>query len=216
MFIYKNFILIFFFYYYSPIAEIAQLNIGSRPAARTGSAKIEDLRAIPWVFSWSQSRVMIPGWYGFGSGVNTWLHSYPGGRTEGIALLKLMASKWKFFEAMLSNMCMVLAKTDFVVAARYADLVQDVSVRDEIFGRISSEHALTIKLALEIAGHTSLLEDQPALAASIAERFPALDALNWLQADLLARYRAGDKDERTLRAIHLSINGLAAGLRNSG
>ena len=200
----------------TPIAEIAQLNIGSRPAARTGSARIQDLRAIPWVFSWGQCRVMLPGWYGFGTAVARWLAAAPAGRAAGMALLRDMAARWTFFQSMLSNMAMVLAKADMAVAARYADLVPDAAVRAQVFGAISAEYATTVALALEILQQERLLQDQPALATSIAERFPYLDCLNILQVDLLARYRAGENDERTLRAIHLSINGLSAGLRNSG
>ena len=127
-----------------------------------------------------------------------------------------MAARWTFFQSMLSNMAMVLAKADMAVAARYADLVPDAAVRAQVFGAISAEYATTVALALEILQQERLLQDQPALATSIAERFPYLDCLNILQVDLLARYRAGENDERTLRAIHLSINGLSAGLRNSG
>jgi phosphoenolpyruvate carboxylase len=200
----------------TPISEIAQLNIGSRPAARTGSARIEDLRAIPWVFSWGQSRVMLPGFYGFGSAIDRWLKAYPQGEAEGLALLREMASKWTFFQSVLSNCAMVLAKSDLAIASRYADLVPDARVRSLVFGTISAEHALTIRYLLAISQHTTLLEDQPALAASIRNRFPYLDPLNHLQVEMLREYRAGQTDERTVRAIHLSINGLSAGLRNSG
>jgi len=200
----------------TPISEIAQLNIGSRPAARTGSMKIEDLRAIPWVFSWGQCRVMLPGWFGFGSAVEHWLAA--GG---SVAQLREMDRGWRFFRGMLSNMDMVLAKTDLAIASRYADLVPDERVRRLVFGKISAEHALCIKHLLAIRGHTELLQDQPELQRSIRNRFPYLDPLNHLQVNLLKEMRAtmarGEEvDERTKRAIHLSINGLSAGLRNSG
>jgi phosphoenolpyruvate carboxylase len=196
----------------TPIAEIAELNIGSRPASRTGSARIEDLRAIPWVFSWGQCRLMLPGWYGFGSAIAKWLE----GNSEGLALLREMHEKWPFFRSVLANMAMVLAKTDLAVASRYAELVPDPAVREPVFARIAAEHGLTVSLLLEITGEAALLDTQPGLARSIRNRFPYLDPLNHLQVELLRRHRAGETDDRTKRAIHLTINGLAAGLRNSG
>ena len=200
----------------TPIAEIAELNIGSRPASRTGSTRIEDLRAIPWVFSWGQCRLMLPGWYGFGSAVQSWLDAHREVGTEGMALLQAMYANWPFFKSVLSNMAMVLAKTDLAVASRYAELVPDVLVREAVFARISAEHALTVSLLLAITGEAALLDTQPELARSIRNRFPYLDPLNHLQVELLRRHRAGHTDDRTKRAIHLTINGLAAGLRNSG
>jgi phosphoenolpyruvate carboxylase len=200
----------------TPIAEIAELNIGSRPASRTGSARIEDLRAIPWVFSWGQCRLMLPGWYGFGSAVSTWLDHNDEGRDRGLALLREMHATWPFFRSVLSNMAMVLAKTDLAVASRYAELVPDPAVREPVFARIAAEHGLTVSLLLAITGETALLDTHPGLARSIRNRFPYLDPLNHLQVELLRRHRAGQTDDRTKRAIHLTINGLAAGLRNSG
>jgi phosphoenolpyruvate carboxylase len=196
----------------TPISEIAELKIGSRPASRTASSRIEDLRAIPWVFSWGQCRLMLPGWYGFGSAVDAWL----AGARDGIALLAEMHARWPFFRATMSNMGMVLAKTDLAIASRYAELVPDAAVRDAIFPRIRDEHARTLAHFLAITGQSALLEDNPTLARSIRNRFPYLDPLNHLQIELLRRYRAGATDVRTQRAIHLTINGLAAGLRNSG
>jgi len=196
----------------TPIAEIAELNIGSRPASRSASSRIEDLRAIPWVFSWGQCRLMLPGWYGFGSAVETWLAGAP----DGLSLLTEMHERWPFFRATLSNLGMVLAKTDLAIGSRYAELVPDAGVRDAIFARIRDEHALALRHFLAITRQSALLEDNPTLARSIRNRFPYLDPLNHLQIELLRRYRAGDTDPRTRRAIHLTINGLAAGLRNSG
>ncbi|HEX7329582.1 MAG TPA: phosphoenolpyruvate carboxylase [Casimicrobiaceae bacterium] len=196
----------------TPIAEIALLNLGSRPASRTASNRIEDLRAIPWVFSWSQCRLMLPGWYGFGTAVEAWQD----GRAERAALLAEMHRRWPFFRAMLSNMAMVLAKTDLAIASRYADLVADPALRDRVFPRIVAEHARTLTHYLAITGQKTLLEENPTLARSIRNRFPYLDPLNHLQVELLRRYRAGETDLRTQSAIHLTINGLAAGLRNSG
>ncbi len=200
----------------TPIAEIAELNIGSRPASRTASARIEDLRAIPWVFSWGQCRLMLPGWYGFGTAVATWLAGFAGGEGAGRALLAEMHARWPFFRSVLGNMAMVLAKTDLAVASRYAELVPDEALRASIFERVAGEHARSVAAFLSIAGQASLLADNPTLARSIRNRFPYLDPLNHLQVELLRRYRAGQTDERTRRAIHLTINGLAAGLRNSG
>ena len=196
----------------TPIAEITELNIGSRPASRTASTRIEDLRAIPWVFSWGQCRLMLPGWYGFGSAVDTWLAQH----ADGLPLLREMHEKWPFFRSVLSNMAMVLAKTDLAVASRYAELVSDAAAREPIFARIASEHDRTVRAFFAITGRAQLLDDNPTLARSIRNRFPYLDPLNHLQVELLRRYRAGQTDDRTKRAIHLTINGLAAGLRNSG
>ena len=200
----------------TPIAEIAGLNIGSRPASRTASTRIEDLRAIPWVFSWGQCRLMLPGWYGFGTAVEAFLAQHAAGAAAGLALLAEMHVRWPFFRSVLSNMAMVLAKTDLAIASRYADLFADAAARHAIFGRITAEHERSVRHVLAVTGHATLLEDNPTLARSIRNRFPYLDPLNHLQVELLRRYRAGETSERTQRAIHLTINGLAAGLRNSG
>ncbi|QBB70878.1 phosphoenolpyruvate carboxylase [Pseudolysobacter antarcticus] len=196
----------------TPIAEIAELNIGSRPASRSGSPRIEDLRAIPWGFSWGQCRLLLPGWYGFGSAVQAWLAENP----DGLPLLREMHARWPFFRTILSNMRMVLAKTDLAVASRYAELCTDADLRTNIFGSIKTEMALTIEHLMAITEMSDLLADQPGLANSIRNRFPYLDPLNHLQVELLKRYRAGRADESAKTAIHLTINGLAAGLRNSG
>ena len=196
----------------TPISEIIELNIGSRPASRSASIRIDDLRAIPWVFSWAQCRLMLPGWYGFGSAVDAWLAEHP----RGIAELADLHARWPLFRSVLSNMAMVLAKTDLAVASRYAELVSDAALRDAIFARIAGEHERSIRHCLAITQQSSPLEDNPTLERSIRNRFPYLDPLNHLQVELLRRYRAGDTDIRTRRAIHLTINGVAAGLRNSG
>jgi len=194
------------------ISEIAELNIGSRPASRKRSTAIEDLRAIPWVFSWAQCRLMLPGWYGFGSAVDAWLADHPG----GLELLREMHRDWPFFATLLSNMDMVLAKTDLAIASRYAELVGDAGLREAIFPRIKAEHRATVQHLLAVTGARHLLQSNPLLARSIRNRFPYLDPLNHIQVELLRRYRAGDREERTQRGIHLTINGIAAGLRNSG
>ncbi len=197
----------------TPIGEISELNIGSRPAARKKSDAIEDLRAIPWVFSWAQCRVMLPGWYGFGAGANAFVARHG---AEGKALLERMWREWPFFRAMLSNLDMLLAKADMSVAARYKELLADAALAERIFGRIHAEFEATVKALFEISGATTFLASNPALARSIRNRFPYLDPLNHLQLELLRRHRAGSGNERVQNGIHLSINGLAAGLRNSG
>ena len=196
----------------TPIAEIAELNIGSRPASRKASWAIEDLRAIPWVFSWAQCRVLLPGWYGFASAVEVWLIGHP----QGMETLQEMYLRWPFFRSVVSNMDMVLAKTDLSIAARYAELLPDTALRERVLARIGAELNNSIRYLLQITGQPALLADNPELAQSIRNRIPYLDPLNHLQIELLRRYRAGDTDELTRRGIHLSINGLTAGLRNSG
>jgi phosphoenolpyruvate carboxylase len=196
----------------TPIAEIAELNIGSRPASRKASWGIEDLRAIPWVFSWAQCRVLLPGWYGFASAVESWLAAHP----QGMDTLKEMYRRWPFFRSVVSNMDMVLAKTDLSIAARYAELLDDAGLRESVLARIGEELHQSIGYLLQITGQETLLAGNPELAQSIRSRIPYLDPLNHLQIELLRRYRAGDTDELTRRGIHLSINGLTAGLRNSG
>jgi phosphoenolpyruvate carboxylase len=195
----------------TPISEIAELNIGSRPASRTKSTRIEDLRAIPWVFSWSQARIMLPGWYGVGSAVESWLAAHPG----ELGTLQAMVRDWPFFRSVLANMSMVLAKTDLAIGARYATLADEAGLRERIWPKIESEWQRCVNVVSRLTGEP-LLADNPTLARSIQNRFPYLDPLNHLQVELVRRYRAGDRDERVKRAIHLSINGLAAGLRNSG
>ncbi|MGL4636208.1 MAG: phosphoenolpyruvate carboxylase [Beijerinckiaceae bacterium] len=195
------------------IGEIANLNIGSRPSSRTKSQKIEDLRAIPWVFSWAQCRLMLPGWYGFGSAVTAYQAKHG---EAGMALLQEMAAVWPFFRTLLSNMDMVMAKTNIAIASRYAALVSDTTLRASIFGRIQAELEAAKAGLLTITGQSELLAGNPLLARSIRNRFPYLDPLNHLQIELLKRHRSGDEDMRVVTGIHLSINGIAAGLRNSG
>jgi phosphoenolpyruvate carboxylase len=202
-----------YFWESTVISEIADLNIGSRPAARKNSRRIEDLRAIPWVFSWAQCRLMLPGWYGFGSAVSAWT------RNEGEkrwSLLREMYREWPFFRTQLSNMDMVLAKSDIAIASRYAELVRDEKLRSRIFPRLKAEWQASIDALHAVMGQQTLLESNPALARSIRYRFPYMDPLNHLQIELMKRYRGGNRNDRLKAAIHLSINGIAAGLRNSG
>jgi phosphoenolpyruvate carboxylase len=202
-----------YFWESTVISEIAELNIGSRPASRNQSRSIETLRAIPWVFSWAQCRLMLPGWYGFGTAVDAWLGQHG---DDGLRLLREMHREWPFFASVLSNMEMVLAKADIAIASRYAALVVDPALRARIFSRIRAELESTLSALLRILDTSELLAGNPQLARSIKYRFPYLDPLNHIQVELLRRYRAGDRDERSRRGIHLTINGVAAGLRNSG
>ena len=202
-----------YFWESTVISEIAELNIGSRPASRKQSTRIEDLRAIPWVFSWAQCRLMLPGWYGFGSAVKQWLASQP---QTGLAHLQQMYREWSFFAMLLSNMDMVLAKSDLAIASRYANLVKNEALRDMIFARIRDEWHATVEALLAITGQAELLDGNPLLKRSIRNRFPYLDPLNHVQVELLRRHRETHQDERIRLGIQISINGIAAGLRNSG
>jgi phosphoenolpyruvate carboxylase len=213
-----------FFFTATPIAEIAELNIGSRPSSRKASHAIEDLRAIPWSFSWGQSRVGLPGWYGFGSAVESWLigadGQAPKGRKARLALLRKMVKTWPFFATLLSNMDMVMAKSDLAISARYVALVPDARLARRIFKTIEAEWERTEKALAAITGHKRRLANNVTLAMSIEHRRPYIDPLNHLQVELMRRFRSGPEsarsNERMHRGIHMSINGLAAGLRNSG
>jgi phosphoenolpyruvate carboxylase len=203
-----------YFFGATPIREIAELNIGSRPASRKASQRIEDLRAIPWSFSWGQCRLTLPGWYGFGSAVQRFLESQP--KKEGLALLQKMYRQWPFFRTLLSNMDMVLAKSDLALASRYAELVSDGRLRKKIFGTIEEEWHRTAEALAQITGERQRLAGNAALARSIRHRFPYIDPLHHLQVELVRRWRLGEADDRAKRGIHLSTNGIAAGLRNTG
>ena len=206
-----------YFFGSTPIREIAELNIGSRPASRKASQRIEDLRAIPWGFSWGQCRLTLPGWYGFGSAVHAFLNK-PGPKAskERLALLQKMLRQWPFFSTLLSNMDMVMAKSDLALASRYAELVDNTRLRKKILGMIEAEWHLTADALAAITGHKQRLANNSGLQRSIRHRFPYIDPLHHLQVELVRRYRAGQTDERVRRGIHISINGIAAGLRNTG
>jgi len=203
-----------YFFNATPIREIAELNIGSRPASRKPSQKIEDLRAIPWGFSWGQCRLTLPGWYGFGAAVEQFLAR--GVYQDQLALLQKMHRQWPFFETLLSNMDMVMAKSDLALASRYAELVTDARLRKKIFASIEAEWHRTANALTLITGEPHRLAHNTALQRSIRHRFPYIDPLHHLQVELIRRYRAGQTDERVQRGIHISINGIAAGLRNTG
>ena len=216
-----------YFFQSTPIKEIAGLNIGSRPSSRKATQSIEDLRAIPWSFSWAQCRLPIPGWYGMGTALNRYLESgLPKdglNRAKRLAQLQTMAREWAFFRTLLSNMEQVLAKTDLDIGLKYAGLVEDEALREGIFTQIREEFDLTHQLFREITGHELLANDQ-ALQDALVERFAYIDPLNHLQVELLRRHRRqGEKANKPTRSgvnkqhvIHLTINGIAAGLRNSG
>ena len=206
-----------YFFSSTPIREIAELNIGSRPASRKASQRIEDLRAIPWGFSWGQCRLTLPGWYGFGSAVQTFIQGGSAAEVkERTALLQKMVKQWPFFRTLLSNMDMVMAKSDLALASRYSELVSDARLRKKIFAAIEAEWHLTAQALSTITGEKNRLANNSALQRSIRHRVPYIDPLHHLQVELVRRYREGKADERVQRGIHISINGIAAGLRNTG
>ncbi|WP_293004484.1 phosphoenolpyruvate carboxylase [Mycobacterium sp.] len=196
----------------TPVSEIGSLNVGSRPTSRKQTSSISDLRAIPWVMAWSQSRVMLPGWYGTGTAIEEWL----AGDEGRLETLRELYQRWPFFQTVLSNMAQVLAKTDLGLAARYAELVEDETLRRRVFDMIAAEHQRSINAHKLITGQDNLLADNASLARSVFNRFPYLEPLNHLQVELLRRYRSGEDDELVQRGILLTMNGLASALRNSG
>lgn len=202
-----------YFWSSTVITEIATLNIGSRPSSRKKTRKIEDLRAIPWVFSWAQCRLSLPGWYGFGSAVTEWLKKHP---DNGMDVLREMYRNWPFFETLLSNMDMVLAKSSIAIASRYAELVPDRELRETIFSRIKEEWNATVKALCAIMEQDHLLQSNALLDRSIRNRFPYLDPLNHIQLEMLKKQRSAPGNEEVLQGIQLTINGISAGLRNSG
>jgi phosphoenolpyruvate carboxylase len=210
-----------YFFAATPIREIAALNIGSRPASRKATRAIEDLRAIPWGFSWGQCRMALPGWCGFGSAVDAFLGD-AATREQRLQLLRRMHRQWPFFRALLSNLDMVLAKSDLRIAERYVELVEDKRLGKRIYAAIRAEWERTQAALALITGQAQRLQSNPSLARSIEHRFPYLDPLHHLQVELMRRHRRatpGADDatsQRLRRGIHLSINGIAAGLRNTG
>ena len=205
-----------YFFSATPIREIAELNIGSRPASRKAGQRIEDLRAIPWGFSWGQCRLTLPGWYGFGSAVQAFVTQPGKSEKAQWALLRKMVRQWPFFSALLSNMDMVLAKSDLALAKRYSELVTDPRLRRQVFAAIEQEWHRTIAALGQITGDKSRLAHNSALARSIKHRFPYIDPLHHLQVELIRRWRAEPGNDRVRTGIQLCINGIAAGLRNTG
>ena len=205
-----------YFFGSTPIREIAELNIGSRPASRKPSQKIEDLRAIPWGFSWGQCRLTLPGWFGFGAAVDAFVNTAGEDPKARLALLQKMYRDWPFFRTLLSNMDMVLAKSDLALASRYSELVGDARLRKKIFTAIEAEWHRTADALTRITGDKTRLAGNESLQRSIRHRFPYIDPLHHLQVELVRRYRAGQSDQRVQTGIHISINGISAGLRNTG
>ena len=205
-----------YFFSATPIREIAELNIGSRPASRKANQKIEDLRAIPWGFSWGQCRLTLPGWYGFGSAVEAFVKAPGKDPKAQLALLQKMYRQWPFFRTLLSNMDMVLAKSDMQLASRYSELVGDSRLRKKVFGTIEAEWQRTSDALVRITGDKQRLAHNSALARSIRHRFPYIDPLHHLQVELIRRWRLGQGDDRVKTGIQISINGIAAALRNTG
>lgn len=206
-----------YFFDATPIREISKLNIGSRPASRKPGQRIEDLRAIPWGFSWGQCRLTLPGWFGFGSAIEEFLQDPQiGNQKKALSLLQKMYQEWPFFRTLLSNMDMALAKSDLALASRYSELVHDTKVRKKIFSAIEAEWHKTVHALNIITKEHVRLANNPELARSIKHRFPYIDPLHHLQVEFVRRYRANEQDDRIQRGIHIAINGIAAGLRNTG
>jgi phosphoenolpyruvate carboxylase len=199
-----------FFEQATPIDEIARLQLGSRPARRTPSTRIEDLRAIPWVFSWTQVRIILPGWYGLGAALERAREEY------GPDLLKEMDRDWPFFGATLSNAELALTKADSQIAERYIQLVEPVEMRDRIWGQIREEYDRTARMILEITGQQRLLDREPVLQRSIERRNPYVDPLSFIQLDLLRRLQTEGESDQLVRAVLLAVNGIANGLKNTG
>ncbi|MGL4550648.1 MAG: phosphoenolpyruvate carboxylase, partial [Gemmataceae bacterium] len=196
----------------TPIEEIAQLKLGSRPSRRTASKRIDDLRAIPWVFSWMQSRHTLPGWYGLGSAIEEYVKAEP----SGLETLQAMYERWPFWNTAIGNAEMILSKADLTIARLYADLVVDQGLAARVFGRIEAEHAKAVEMVCRIAKQGSLLERMPVLQRSILQRNPYVDPLSFIQTVLLRRLRSGDGGDELQAGVLESINGVAAGLKNTG
>lgn len=204
-----------YFKYSTPLEEIGSLNIGSRPASRKQTKAISDLRAIPWVLSWAQSRVMLPGWYGVGSAVQQWIQAGEN-PAERLHQLQELYRQWPFFNSMLSNMAQVMSKVEITLAQRYAQLVPDTAAAERIYADIKAEFELTMEMFHAVTGAQTLLEDNPQLARSVRRRYPYLLPLNVIQIELLRRYRENSEDTHVGYGIRLTMNGLATALRNSG
>ena len=199
-----------FFHGATPIEEISRHQLGSRPARRTASVAIEDLRAIPWVFSWTQSRILLPGWYGLGTALAA------GKDVVGIDLLREMDANWPFFSATLANAELALAKADRAIAERYVALVESEEVRTAVWGRITAEWDLTERLLLDVTGQDRLLDREPVLQRSVRRRNPYVDPLSFIQVEVLRRLRQEGPTDALLRTALATINGIAGGLKNTG
>ncbi len=211
------------FYAMTPIEQISALNLGSRPAKRTATREIDNLRAIPWTFSWNQTRILLPSWYGAGAGVEAFCASHPKGRAKALSQLRTMYRRWPYFQTVFDNLEQVLAKADLHIGARYARLAKDVPGASDVFLQIEKEFQRTLRAVRDVTGESRLLARDPALREALDLRTPYLDILSYLQVELLERKLTGrgietgtDDADRVERAIHLTINGIAAGLRNTG
>ena len=205
-----------FFKESTPLSEVGELNIGSRPSKRKNSDRFEDLRAIPWVFAWTQSRYLLPAWYAAGTAIQ----KYVDGKEAHLDTLIKMYAEFPFFRTLIDNLQMALAKADLVIAREYASMIKDEQVRERIFGLIESEHKLTCDLILKITGQQEILDNVPVIQESIRLRNPYVDPLSYMQVQLIAELRElreqGGDDSELLREVLLTINGIAAGLRNTG
>lgn len=199
----------------TPLQEIGSLNIGSRPSSRKQTSSVEDLRAIPWVLSWSQSRVMLPGWFGVGTALEQWIGEGEQA-SQRIAELQTLNNSWPFFTSVLDNMAQVMSKAELRLAKLYADLIPDREVAERVYSVIREEYFLTKKMFCVITGSDDLLDDNPLLARSVQRRYPYLLPLNVIQVEMMRRYRKGDQSEQVSRNIQLTMNGLSTALRNSG
>ena len=199
----------------TPVSEIGDLNIGSRPSSRKQTTSISDLRAIPWVLAWSQSRTMLPGWFGVGTALQQWIGD-DAGSAERLEYLQSLKDRWPWLNSVLSNMAQVMSKVDLPLAKKYSELVDDKETADRIFATIQAEYDLTLEMFLKVTQYETLLADNPEMQRSSAMRFPYLVPLNIIQLELLRRYRAGDDRDKVRRGIQLTMNGLATALRNSG
>jgi phosphoenolpyruvate carboxylase len=199
-----------FFEQATPIEEIARLRLGSRPARRTASTKIEDLRAIPWVFSWTQSRILLPGWYGLGAALKQGVDAY------GLEFMQRMERNWTYFSALLSNAELALMKADMLIAARYVELVESPAIRERIWTAIEHEYNDAVAMMLAVTGQTKLLDRDPVLQRSIERRNPYVDPLSFIQLELLKRLRRDRRPDALLRPVLLAVNGIAGALKNTG
>jgi phosphoenolpyruvate carboxylase len=213
--IYGNTRFLEYFYGATPITEISYHRIGSRPASRSNDRAIENLRAIPWVFSWMQSRTTLPGWYGMGTAIEEYLKTTP----AGLSSLQEMYNQWPFFQTVLDNAQMILSKADMDIARRYSDLIKDPALKQEIFDIIRSEYDRTVRVICQIVQTKELLEKDAPLRESIKRRNPYIDPLSFIQIELIKRLRKNPSESEKLvleEAILMTINGIAAGLKNTG
>ncbi|PUA39238.1 phosphoenolpyruvate carboxylase [Paenibacillus elgii] len=205
-----------FFKQSTPLPEIGELNIGSRPSKRKNSDRFEDLRAIPWVFAWTQSRYLLPAWYASGYG----LYSFYQGNPENLRILQEMYNNWAFFRSLIDNLQMALAKADLLIAKEYGSMIEDQSIAERIIRMIEEEYERTSDLILKITGQQEILDNVPVIQESIRLRNPYVDPLSYMQVQLLSELRPlrdqGGDDSLLLREVLLTINGIAAGLRNTG